>query len=118
MTNSVLVATNSVFLAAPPWTFPTVARTNSQPPSSGIVKIDGHNSQTCCGGHYLRRRCDRYRRSPATNRTEAKTVIMTVLPMLILVALGTPGAISFLTVEADKARRARAERRDKQWRHL
>jgi hypothetical protein len=38
--------------------------------------------------------------------------------MLILVALGTPGAISFLTVEADKARRARAERRDKQWRHL
>lgn len=40
MTNSVLVATNSVFLAAPPWTFPTVVRTNSPPPSSGIVKIE------------------------------------------------------------------------------
>jgi len=40
--------------------------------------------------------------------------------MLILVALGGLAAISTVIVDADKARRARAERerRDRQWRHL
>jgi len=47
-------------------------------------------------------------------------MIMRVLPMLIVVAFVGLGAVSSLVVEADKARRRRAEteRRDRQWRNL
>jgi len=46
-------------------------------------------------------------------------MIMRVLPMLIVVAFAGLGAISTVIVEADKARRRRAEseRRDRQWRN-
>jgi hypothetical protein len=47
-------------------------------------------------------------------------MFMRILPMLLVVAIAGAGALSFLIVEADKARRAQSEsqRRDQQWRIL